>query len=1746
MVSPDRYENNDSVALATSLGSISGAHLEEHLSVESDDADWYRFTLPVAGRVGDAVQVSFEHRLGDVDLELYNATGSVMLRQSAGVSNQESISLVGQSAGDYLLRVFGYNHASNPDYSLSLNVAPSAVTNNTGSSGSSGVSGGDRFENNDTAASAASLGTITGDVLTSSLSIESRDPDWYRFTLASDAQQGDQVTVNFLHSQGDVDIELYRADGTSLVGRSTGVGNQESISLGGLTAGDYLLKVYGFNGASNPNYDINIHVAPVTISAGDRFEDNDSAQSATLLPSINTTLLESGLSVQRDDADWYRFTLSSAGRDGDWVKLNFQGALGDVDMDVFAADGVTRVGYSHGVGDEELVSLAGYSAGDYLVKVYGYSHASNPDYSLSVHVAPTSVPSGDRFEDNDSAATASNLRIITGTWQESNLSIQADDADWYRFTLAATARSGDEVRVAFAHAQGDVDVDLYAADGVTRLGYSHGVGNAENISLAGYVAGDYLLKVYGYNHAANPEYSLSISAAEQSSTLAADTYEPNNDAAHATVLRQSSSLAALNIHSSTDHDWFTFTTSRTGTSADSVAIDFLQAQGNLDISLYALVDNQMTVLRRSDGVGNGEQISLEGMYAGTYWLDVYGVNGATNPNYSLNLSLGTALGSSTSGDRYESNNTVATATNLRVLSSEFVAADLNITSGDQDWFTFSTERSGTVTVHLDFQHRIGDLDLQVFDSSGVTSLAMSNGVMDYEDLSFSATAGQSYYVKVYGYGGASNSQYSLTIDAPQPASLSPDQWESNNSAAQATQIRSASQHLSGATITAGDQDWYAFHLAATGTQADSVSFNYQGDRLQLSLCNAQAQTVSNQSTVSHDGFASVSLQGLAAGDYYVQVAGADSSSVASYDLNVVTTPAASAGTAQDTWTVLVYIAGDNNLEAAGLEDINEMESVLLPSNVNVVVQMDRASGYSSSDGNWTDTRRGAISHDNNSTVVSSNLQSIGETNSGAMSTLQEFINWGSSNFAAQHYALVVWDHGGGALYGTCQDGGSSNSSLSLDEVSQAILGSSLRRVDLLGFDACLMGMVDQAVEAKSYASVLVASEQSEPGDGWDYQATLTQLANNANSSASELAGEIVASYGRSYGNTQTLSAIDLSRMDSLETCINSFVDAMQSASSADWAAVKRAAGLAWKADSNTSSFPYVDLGNFMGQIVAQSPALAIRTAAQAVEDAVQASVLRKVGSSSADGLTVVLPVSGSLSYSLGYNANNFDYLQQTRWDDFLTLYAASGSAARSSSTLGETTDLSGRSILGSNDVQFQALDLGTVAIPDYQVTGLAIDGVGDVDWYHFQLAQSAPQTAALQLLFDSSQGDLTLQLFDAQQQQLSAESHSNVSLAGLNAGTDYFIKVSGVGSASALGYSLHLDATGGVRPNAAPSDFAEVNGGNNSVSKAWNLGSACDLVELGSVNNLTMDAQDAAQGADGGDWFRVQGVRQLELNANSVTINGVGVQQGDLALRVYDNGGHLLAQSAGAGLSESVSFAQQTEDVLIQVYSQSGQQNFGYSLAVSNALPAQDEGVTVGVRAYSWNSHALLSGVTVDGSHATGSDGLYQCVGVSSNRLELTPELSSSTSAASAVNLQDAISIMKMVVGLDVNSAGRALSPYQAIAADFDGDGAVNLADAINVLKHVVGLSAPTPNWVFTNESDSSIAARAGLQPGAINSALNLNVAQGDTVGLVGVLRGDVDGSWSAPSGSEVLSSSYFTELSNNHGLNLSQFGIYA
>ena len=85
----------------------------------------------------------------------------------------------------------------------------------------------------------------------------------------------------------------------------------------------------------------------------------------------------------------------------------------------------------------------------------------------------------------------------------------------------------------------------------------------------------------------------------------------------------------------------------------------------------------------------------------------------------------------------------------------------------------------------------------------------------------------------------------------------------------------------------------------------------------------------------------------------------------------------------------------------------------------------------------------------------------------------------------------MWNHGAGYKEAFV-DG---NTVLTLKDVVSGIRDSNVH-LDLLGFDACLMGMHEVAYATRGLANYLVGSEEVEPGAGYPYDAVLSGLSAN--------------------------------------------------------------------------------------------------------------------------------------------------------------------------------------------------------------------------------------------------------------------------------------------------------------------------------------------------------------------------------------------------------------------------------------------------------------------------------------------------------------------------------------------------------------------------------------------------------------------------------------------------------------------------
>jgi len=154
-----------------------------------------------------------------------------------------------------------------------------------------------------------------------------------------------------------------------------------------------------------------------------------------------------------------------------------------------------------------------------------------------------------------------------------------------------------------------------------------------------------------------------------------------------------------------------------------------------------------------------------------------------------------------------------------------------------------------------------------------------------------------------------------------------------------------------------------------------------------------------------------------------------------------------------------------------------------------------------------------------------------------------------------------------------------------------------------------------------------------------------------------------------------------------------------------------------------------------------------------------------------------------------------------------------------------------------------------------------------------------------------------------------------------------------------------------------------------------------------------------------------------------------------------------------------------------------------------------------------------LFGISSD-SMTTGPDGLYQHTGMADGTYAMTSVKVSGTAESNAIKANDALAALKMAVGMNPNSDGGAVSPYQYLAADVNQDGVIKAADALNILKMAVKLdSAPAKEWLFVPESVGSetMSRTHVVWP---DSPMPVTLGADQELYLIGIVKGDVNGSW--------------------------------
>jgi hypothetical protein len=407
-------------------------------------------------------------------------------------------------------------------------------------------------------------------------------------------------------------------------------------------------------------------------------------------------------------------------------------------------------------------------------------------------------------------------------------------------------------------------------------------------------------------------------------------------------------------------------------------------------------------------------------------------------------------------------------------------------------------------------------------------------------------------------------------------------------------------------------------------------------------------------------------------------------------------------------TFAIHMAADNNLYTAGLDDINEMEAGL-PENANVIVLFD---GARQGDSKIYKIKKDQNGYDRN--IVSETLDDKGfiippskEIDSGDPQVFAKFVDWVTKNYPGDVNFISIWNHGSGifrAKDGTNEKNYPLNGSAIIQKpikqtgsfsslfdktfkASNDMSGQSFasddnggemhlkdlkpaldlavrnlgRKVDIFGFDTCLMGYMETAYQLKDHANYLVASEELEPGDGWDYDGFLKSVGRSSYT-AKDIATKLVETYGKSYmpGGTQsgrdiTLSAIDINQLVSgLVPAINDYADELKSnlpSVKATIDKVRNSTQMFYNKDS-------ADLGHFLSLMAKESEGRspALNKLAAEYKKTVVAETHYGTSVSNASGLQVYFPKS-SMYYNRKYDSvADIKFAENPNWGNFLKAF----------------------------------------------------------------------------------------------------------------------------------------------------------------------------------------------------------------------------------------------------------------------------------------------------------------------------------------------------------------------------------------------------------------------------------------------------------------------------------------------------------
>ncbi len=640
------------------------------------------------------------------------------------------------------------------------------------------------------------------------------DDDWYRISVPEDYTL--VVDISFINAIGDLDLYLYNSYNfvTPINSSTSGSNNWERVSYRTFSTDFYYIKVVLSSGTPT-HYDLTLSTRVDVYDADE--PNNDFAQAHKV---YSSDYPETSLVIQ-DIADYYYFSVEA----GSYITVNisFYHVIADLDLYLYNT-AQTQVNSSTSASNdwERVTYLAGVT-GNYYIRVYRYS-SNQALYDLSVKVTAPD----DGYENNDDKAQATPIGI--GTY----ISLVCEDDDYYYLYIPAGYTF--IANITFNHLVTSLDLTITnATSEFPWLNWTYSFDDTNRISYTVSEAGFYYLKVSGFGSPVH--YSMTIFV-----TIQDDAYEENDVRAQARAI----STGDHNWLVAEDDDWYSLNVD--AGSEVHVYLWFNNSIGNLDLFLYNPAGSQVN--SSTSTIFDFEYVFYNVTAAGNYYIRTTLTSGL--PTF-YNLTIITISWD----DFYEPNDVQSQSTVVSFGSLNFLRCI------DDDWFNMTAPAGILLKVNITFDHLVGNLNLYLYNASGIQlnqSISASN---DWEEVTFAIRVSGYYLIKVVWASG-SWAEYNLTIWPVLPNG--DDVFETNNIKADAAEVSINSTYE---TLVCANDDWYKIYVEAGNTVSCSIYFDNNFGDLDLKIFDASG-----------------ALLGLSQGNYDFEVVAANVTHSAYYFIQV--------------------------------------------------------------------------------------------------------------------------------------------------------------------------------------------------------------------------------------------------------------------------------------------------------------------------------------------------------------------------------------------------------------------------------------------------------------------------------------------------------------------------------------------------------------------------------------------------------------------------------------------------------------------------------------------------------------------------------------------------------------------------------------------------------------------------------------------------------------------------------------------